>query len=275
MHDPRVGRFFAVDPMEISYPWNSPYAFSENRVIDGVELEGNEVFRLPPIGTSWSVQNTSKAMKKVNEEMPKASTFTKALYGLGYTLLYSTQDILEVTDVNDAVIIVTAFSGSPINVKGEVQLQEDVETAFQGAMIPFVSGSAIKKTDKALEKVAEINNKTGVQKYEIGDFNDLQKKSKVGDGLDIHHIPQKKPASQVIENYDPKTAPAIALPQKQHKQIPTKKGHFSGTARNQLAKDVKDLRKVGVSNETVKDVINYNKRRFPDAYKKPGPYKKP
>ena len=24
MHDPRVGRFFAVDPLEKSYPWNSP-----------------------------------------------------------------------------------------------------------------------------------------------------------------------------------------------------------------------------------------------------------
>ena len=42
MHDPRVGRFFARDPLTKSYPWNSPYAFSENRVIDGVELEGLE-----------------------------------------------------------------------------------------------------------------------------------------------------------------------------------------------------------------------------------------
>jgi RHS repeat-associated protein len=42
MHDPRVGRFFAVDPLEKKYPHNSPYAFSENRVIDGVELEGLE-----------------------------------------------------------------------------------------------------------------------------------------------------------------------------------------------------------------------------------------
>jgi len=38
----RVGRFFAVDPLAGKYPWNSPYAFSENRVIDGVELEGLE-----------------------------------------------------------------------------------------------------------------------------------------------------------------------------------------------------------------------------------------
>tara|TARA_R110002072_G_scaffold287464_4_gene453142 strand:- start:15449 stop:16402 length:954 start_codon:yes stop_codon:yes gene_type:complete len=42
MHDPRVGRFFARDPLEKSYPWNSPYAFSENRLIDGLELEGLE-----------------------------------------------------------------------------------------------------------------------------------------------------------------------------------------------------------------------------------------
>ena len=42
MHDPRVGRFFARDPLEAAFPWNSPYAFSENRVIDAVELEGLE-----------------------------------------------------------------------------------------------------------------------------------------------------------------------------------------------------------------------------------------
>ena len=42
MHDPRVGRFFAVDPLAMNYPWNSPYAFSENRVIDKIELEGRE-----------------------------------------------------------------------------------------------------------------------------------------------------------------------------------------------------------------------------------------
>jgi len=43
MHDPRIGRFFAVDPLAAKYPHNSVYAFSENRVIDGVELEGLEV----------------------------------------------------------------------------------------------------------------------------------------------------------------------------------------------------------------------------------------
>jgi len=40
MHDPRIGRFFAVDPLAKKYPWNSSYAFSENRVIDGREVAG-------------------------------------------------------------------------------------------------------------------------------------------------------------------------------------------------------------------------------------------
>lgn len=44
MHDPRVGRFFAVDPLAPMYSWNSPYAFSENRVIAHIELEGLESF---------------------------------------------------------------------------------------------------------------------------------------------------------------------------------------------------------------------------------------
>lgn len=42
MHDPRVGRFFAVDPLTDEYPWYSPYSFSGNKVIAFTELEGFE-----------------------------------------------------------------------------------------------------------------------------------------------------------------------------------------------------------------------------------------
>jgi len=51
MHDPRVGRFFATDPLNWKFPYNSPYAFSENRVIDGIELEGLEVLTVGFLGT--------------------------------------------------------------------------------------------------------------------------------------------------------------------------------------------------------------------------------
>jgi RHS repeat-associated protein len=42
MHDPRLGRFFAVDPLASHYSYNSPYAFSENVLINCIELEGLE-----------------------------------------------------------------------------------------------------------------------------------------------------------------------------------------------------------------------------------------
>ncbi len=48
MHDPRLGRFFAVDPLAEKYPHNSTYVFSENRLIDGIELEGLEFEPLNP-----------------------------------------------------------------------------------------------------------------------------------------------------------------------------------------------------------------------------------
>jgi RHS repeat-associated protein len=47
MHDPRLGRFFSVDPLAAKYPHNSLYAFSENDVIAHVELEGLEKAELP------------------------------------------------------------------------------------------------------------------------------------------------------------------------------------------------------------------------------------
>jgi RHS repeat-associated protein len=42
IHDPRVGRFLRLDPIFRDYPWNSPYVFAENRVIQGVDFEGLE-----------------------------------------------------------------------------------------------------------------------------------------------------------------------------------------------------------------------------------------
>jgi RHS repeat-associated protein len=52
MHDPRIGRFFAVDPLASKYSYNSPYAFSENKVIAWVELEGLESVKFDSKGNA-------------------------------------------------------------------------------------------------------------------------------------------------------------------------------------------------------------------------------
>ena len=42
MHDPRLGRFFAVDPLAPKFPWWTPYQFSGNIPIWAREYEGLE-----------------------------------------------------------------------------------------------------------------------------------------------------------------------------------------------------------------------------------------
>ena len=41
-YDARIGRWWNIDPMADKYPGVSPYAFTANRVVDGIELEGLE-----------------------------------------------------------------------------------------------------------------------------------------------------------------------------------------------------------------------------------------
>jgi RHS repeat-associated protein len=44
IEDARLGRFFSVDPLHCKYPFNSSFAFSENRTISARELEGLEAW---------------------------------------------------------------------------------------------------------------------------------------------------------------------------------------------------------------------------------------
>ncbi len=41
--DSRLGKFLSIDPLVSNFPWNSSYAFCENRLIDGREMAGLEV----------------------------------------------------------------------------------------------------------------------------------------------------------------------------------------------------------------------------------------
>jgi len=61
MHDPRIGRFFAIDPLAPAYPHNSPYAFSENVVINAVELEGLE--KRYVFNSAWKSSQATSILK--------------------------------------------------------------------------------------------------------------------------------------------------------------------------------------------------------------------
>lgn len=139
--------------------------------------------------------------------------------------------------------------------------------------VPFAPagmGLSIRAADK-IDDAASLGNKknllSNVSKYEVGTFDVLQRKSVVGDGLDIHHAMQKNPAKQIIEGYNPATAPSIAVPRAEHAAIPTLKGQYTGSARSLLAKDVMDMRKnTFASNSSLIELIQLNKQMYPSAF---------
>ncbi len=126
MHDPALGRFISVDPLAHQYTYNSPYAFAENRVPSGRDLEGLEY--APPLmpGENSGFVPDGRAMI----EQARANI-----------------EVLKVSDLNDATVLATALTrdGNAINVDNTPASGSDIGFAAAGAIIPFVSGSAVKK----------------------------------------------------------------------------------------------------------------------------------
>ncbi len=87
MHDPRVGRFFATDPLEAEYPWYTPYSFSGNKVIAFKELEGkeetwaiknNEVVRAGPAANYYtSYEAAARALEAQKVKMSRTPTLVQ------------------------------------------------------------------------------------------------------------------------------------------------------------------------------------------------------
>lgn len=63
---PDIGRFFNPDPLSEKYPHQSHYVFSENRVIDGFELEGLEVVLINPTKSASNEQQKAADQRIAN-----------------------------------------------------------------------------------------------------------------------------------------------------------------------------------------------------------------
>jgi RHS repeat-associated protein len=101
IHYTRLGRFLSVDPLFKEYAYNSPYAFSENRLIDAIELEGLEKVLLFGGGdvASKGVSNTILSIESDVKAYSKAN-------GLGATVKAYNTDVAQTvlfTAYNDVV----------------------------------------------------------------------------------------------------------------------------------------------------------------------------
>ena len=82
-----------------------------------------------------------------------------------------------------------------------------------------------------------------VRPYQVGKYNELSSLPAKGDDISIHHAGQQHAMSQIVPDYNPRTAPSIALPHIEHKRIPNIRGQFTGSARHLLSRNIVNLRK--------------------------------
>lgn len=120
--DAATGRFWMIDPLGSQYAHNSLYAFQENKLGKGVELEGAE---LAEFG-HWISQNIDQAL-----------TFT---------------------DADDFTVLITTVSrgGKGVHIDGSTASTSDKVFAAGGFFLPVVSGGAVKKIVDAVKKIGPI-----------------------------------------------------------------------------------------------------------------------
>jgi len=123
MHDPRVGRFLSIDPLQKSFPWNSSYSFSENRVIDMIELEGGEIWDAIDKGYKWMV----------GEEAIKKSTTHQVISRILTNTANSTDPFRIGTNLLDATFNAPVQTTLRLNpVTGPHYMAKDVVDGFKG-----------------------------------------------------------------------------------------------------------------------------------------------
>lgn len=103
-----------------------------------------------------------------------------------------------------------------------------------------------------------------------------------GTGLDSHHAGKKAIMDKLVANYDKMKAPAILVPSVGHirtndglaffsrSHINPKKGKPFASARELLARDIRELRRVygdAISYKQLQELIDLNKSMYPEMNK--------
>ncbi|MCH2229149.1 MAG: hypothetical protein MK105_02300 [Crocinitomicaceae bacterium] len=139
---------FAVDPLSYNFPFNSPYAFSENRLIDAVELEGLETV------TVETVMKNEKAVAKFEKV---GQDRMQKLNRTNFQMVQGTGQIM-IADINEGV------SGIVYRV---------------GYRTP---GGAEFTVDYVITEIEQKNiNGQTVEVFDIGDPNSIISSSECGD----------------------------------------------------------------------------------------------
>ncbi len=183
-HDPAIGRFMNIDPLAEEFYYNSTYAFSENKVISHVELEGLEAV--------WSAAHASRsgASKEFIDKHPVAAAAIAGVFIAPPIILAAGPEAVGaflLNEVKDEVLSVATGGASDVldiskTIKNvaEVGIKKIVKNADD---MVAVRHHTSKKTKKIIKKEGEIKisrpaqgNPTGVD-VEIAPFGPVRSAS--------------------------------------------------------------------------------------------------
>ena len=123
-HQPDIGRFFNIDPLSEDYYYNSPYAFSENRVIDGIELEGLEWKSIKSIENKTVVNTVTLKFRNIS-----SSSNSEAI-GLAFDIASQAEKSLSGVDsegFTNTTIVVFDFDSEVQDGDFFMEVRDDIE----------------------------------------------------------------------------------------------------------------------------------------------------
>ena len=140
-YDPAIGRFFNIDPLAEEYTYNSTYAFQENKLGLGIELEGLELKRIR--GGLKNIQSgtTSQISQSIKVNTDRAITGGNNVQSgqAQEANKFKSQDAqIQIMDgVSDVTLGTTLTTGDVIDNTGD-----HLETAAIAAA-PFTEGTSL------------------------------------------------------------------------------------------------------------------------------------
>jgi len=231
MHDARVGRFWSIDPLVAQYPHNSPYAFSENRVLDSYELEGLESFSI-----HLNSSDNTLRINLINAEDALSFTWANNSIKTGKPIKTDPFRIEQISNFAAKVVVTTRFKniffghdetsytyGNPEHhrdgLTGKTEIVKPIKGPYDIVMGGYIqgAGNSDKETIEGMQRGIEVDNYDRIDVYvkpelrndvisEMGSWGDdvdtdkirwLDKPMEANSNLEIHWVKEVKSVDEI------------------------------------------------------------------------------